>query len=134
MTILRISLLFAVACGAAACADEAPTAPAVKARVGPSDLRSMDRSILFMVQQPVTTLTRDVFPQAPYSVALQPDPVGSYGRVLIDLDRDRQPDEVWVVEAPDRIKRMISTKDDGVNYDLVLWLRDGVWTTTESQD
>ncbi len=133
MTLLRASLLLAAACAAAACAGEA-AAPSVKAQVGPSDLRSMDRGILFMVQQPVTTLSRDVFPLAPYSVALQPDPIGTYGRVLIDLDRDRQPDEVWVVESPERVKRMISTADDGVNYDRTLWLKDGVWTAEATQD
>ena len=122
MTVLRFACLsLAVACG-----NAQPLPPAAKAPVGPSDLRIMDRRILPLVQQPVTTLARDVFPQETYAVTLEPDPSGSYCRVLIDLDRDRQRDEVWVVDAPDQIERMISTKDNGV-LDVTLTLRNGVW-------
>jgi hypothetical protein len=123
MTVLRfVCLSLAVACG-----NAQPPPPAAKAPVGPSDLRIIDRRILPLVQQPVTTLARDVFPQETYAVTLQPDPTGSYCRVVVDLDRDRQPDEIWIVDAPDRISRMISTADDGVNYDVTLTLRNGVW-------
>ena len=127
----RLALVLA-ACGAAACGPD-PAAPAAKAPSGPSDLRSFDRNILLMVRQPVKTRVSDVFPHAPYAVSMEPDPLGTYGRVKIDLDRDHRPDEVWVVDAPDRVKRMISTADNEI-YDLTLWLKDGVWTTIASQE
>lgn len=125
--LLAILAVSASASASSACAEESTATPPAETQPGASDLRHMDRQILAQVQRPVTTLTKDIFPSASYLVTLQPDPMGTFGRVHIDLDRDRKPDEIWIVESPDRINRMVSTTDDGINYDRVYTLQNGVW-------
>jgi hypothetical protein len=127
---IRFALALACAATLAACTNQSsPTTAAAVAPIGPSDLRVIDRAILPLVQQPVKETRKDVFPEASYYVMLQPDPSGTYAKVTIDLDRDKNPDEKWIVESGDSIMRMVSPTDDGVNYEPnPLWLRNGVWT------